>query len=69
MTSITAPSELNVMSDILLIALLITGPAALIVSWLAFLNSSIGMNASELDERALLSPRRGRQSPAGAFPG
>jgi hypothetical protein len=57
------------MSDILLIALLITGPAALIVSWLAFLNSSIGMNASELDERALLSPRRGRQSPAGAFPG
>jgi|SoiMetStandDraft_2_1073263.scaffolds.fasta_scaffold992137_1 hypothetical protein len=57
------------MSDILLIALLITGPAALIVSWLAFLNSSIGMNASDLDERELLSPRPDlTRSLAGAFP-
>ena len=51
------------MTDILLIALLITGPAALIVSWLAFLNSAIGMDASELDERELLSPRRGQPRP------
>ena len=51
------------MTDILLIALLIAGPGALILSWLAFLNSSIGMNASELDERDLLNPRRGQPRP------
>jgi len=51
------------MSDIVLIALLITGPAALILSWLAFLNSTIGMNASDRHERDLLNPRRDQIRP------
>jgi hypothetical protein len=58
------------MTDILLITLLIAGPGVLVAGWLAFLNVAIGADASDLDERALLSPRRGRPgSPADAFPG
>jgi hypothetical protein len=51
------------MTDILLIALLVAGPGALILSWLAFLNASVGTKASDLDERDLLSPRRGQHRP------
>jgi hypothetical protein len=61
--------ELDLMTDILLIALLIAGPGVLIASWLAFLNAANRTDASDLDERALVSPRRGlRGSPGGAFP-
>jgi hypothetical protein len=57
------------MTDILLIALLVAGPGALILGWLAFLNAAIGTDASDLDERALLSPRLGQpRPPVGLFP-
>jgi len=57
------------MTDILLITLLIAGPGALILSWLAFLNAATGTNASDLDERALVSPRQGQHRPlVGPFP-
>jgi hypothetical protein len=58
------------MTDILLLALIIAAPGALIVGWLALLGVTIGASdAPELDELALLNPRRGRSgSPTGAFP-
>jgi hypothetical protein len=58
------------MTDILLITLLVAGPGALVAGLLAFLNAGIGADASKLDGRARLNPRRGLSgSPAGAFPG
>ena len=62
------------MTDILLLALIIAAPGALIVGWLAMLGASIDRiespDAPEIDELALLNPRRGRSArPAAAFPG
>ena len=62
------------MTDILLLTLIIAAPGALIAGWLALLGATIDRieapDAPELDELALLNPRRGRSaSPAGAFPG
>jgi hypothetical protein len=68
------PGEPDPMTDILLLALIIAAPGALIAGWLALLGATIdpvkAPDAPELDERTLLSPRRDRfGSPAGAFPG